>query len=82
MDLCPLNDKIPLFLTVSGAFGIVVGLMTILDQICCKKEDDEDGKFLLEDLLLLLVGSGSCVYSSAWRSVGPFTCVGGQWACI
>ena len=45
-DLCPLNDKIPLFLTVSGAFGIVVGLMTILDQICCKKEDDEDGKLL------------------------------------
>lgn len=57
-DLCPLNDKIPLFLTVSGAFGIVVGLMTILDQICCKKEDDEDGnpcvKFLVNMMNLFL----------------------------
>ena len=41
---CTINDKIPLFLIVSGGCGIAAALLQIMDQLCCNDGTDGNGE--------------------------------------
>jgi len=39
-EKCPINDKIPLYLIVSGGFGIAAALIQLFDGMCCRTTDE------------------------------------------
>lgn len=69
LDDCPLERYIPIYLVVSGAFGLFYLLYKIVKLTCCKEEDKYGVAYKLRKYLL---SYPTRCFLVAWFIAGKF----------